>query len=445
MNSLFKSGWQSKILPLQETYFKVGDKLLTESGDIAKILKDIKTKMHNLNIGIPYRDSRLFFYKFLNDVYPDKIPDEFAERFLTRKPTGSEVNSLFGTMIMNSTNPGKFAEEAGEKFKKYAYDKEEDATMDRVSQFLDFIARNREEPKYEAEKERGITKPSEIKDVMSGKVKAFEKGKSGIDTLNKNLTPDTVFKFQEESPLGFPIYTTELNNLKYRVTLDDADGRPITLSQITPERIKSVIVVRPKKFTTVAEPTITGIPPRMKKQEEPVAFYQNEPDLDLSGPDPEELAFGGQRAKEELYGGETDIEDEPAPKAKPTPSKEVEIDFGDEPVKPKEKPKAQTLSDDEFTIEDEEGPKDKDDYDVLDLLRLGKPSRDPESMKDEDEPSENDAKKSTYDPDEDSEHEDTGKKETKKSSKQKDTEVKEAYRQRLKRYFSYERRNTLGY
>lgn len=106
------------------------DALIEES--IAKTLKPVMNKMKKLNIGLPYRDARLFFFNFLKDRYPETVPEQFE----TRKPAAKDVNALVGQIAMN--NPD-LLDKISEEFETYA-NEEADSGVDRVSQFLNVTA-----------------------------------------------------------------------------------------------------------------------------------------------------------------------------------------------------------------------------------------------------------------------------------------------------------------
>jgi hypothetical protein len=104
--------------------------LIEES--IAKTLKPVMNKMQKLNIGLPYRDARLFFFNFLKDKYPDVIPAGFE----TRKPSAKDVNAIVGTIAIERP---ELLDAVGTEFE--AYSKETvPGGMDRVSQFLNIAA-----------------------------------------------------------------------------------------------------------------------------------------------------------------------------------------------------------------------------------------------------------------------------------------------------------------
>lgn len=76
MNSLFNCSWVQNTATLRESYI-TNLELLNE--DIAKTLSNVKKKMAKLNIGESYRDSRLFFYQFLQDKMPEVIPSGYQQ------------------------------------------------------------------------------------------------------------------------------------------------------------------------------------------------------------------------------------------------------------------------------------------------------------------------------------------------------------------------------
>ncbi len=99
---------------------------------IAKTLKPVMNKMKKLNIGLPYRDARLFFFKFLQDKYPNLVPPGFE----TRKPSAKDVNAIVGTIAMEQPD---VLDSISTKFE--AYSKETvPGGLDRVSQFLNIAA-----------------------------------------------------------------------------------------------------------------------------------------------------------------------------------------------------------------------------------------------------------------------------------------------------------------
>ena len=68
--------WTNRVInESSERYF--AEELIEES--IAKTLKPVVNKMKKLNIGVPYRDARLFFFNYLQAMHPEVIPAEFKD------------------------------------------------------------------------------------------------------------------------------------------------------------------------------------------------------------------------------------------------------------------------------------------------------------------------------------------------------------------------------
>lgn len=119
-----------------------------------------------------------------------------------------------------------------------------------------------------------------------------KKGATGFETLQLNLPPDAKFTFEEETPLGYGLYTTLKDGLKYRVTLKDHNGAPLTLNQIQQGNVASVVVTEPAVKQTVAAPTLDSMDAPKVTREKPVMDFPGEEKGDFSGPDPEDTAYG---------------------------------------------------------------------------------------------------------------------------------------------------------
>jgi len=123
--------WATKPTIINEnTQSYVSGDLVEES--IAKTLKPVMNKMKKLNIGLPYRDARLFFFKFLQDNYPEVVPAGFE----TRKPSAKDVNAIVGQI---ATEKPELLDTIGAGFEQYSAEKT-DTGLDRVSQFLNTAA-----------------------------------------------------------------------------------------------------------------------------------------------------------------------------------------------------------------------------------------------------------------------------------------------------------------
>ncbi len=125
------TSWATKPTIINEnTQNYIPQELVEES--IAKTLKPVMNKMKKLNIGVPYRDSRVFFFKFLQDKYPNVVPAGFE----TRKPSGKDVNAIVGQIAMEQP---ELLDSMGAEFEQYSAEKT-DSGLDRVSQFLNTAA-----------------------------------------------------------------------------------------------------------------------------------------------------------------------------------------------------------------------------------------------------------------------------------------------------------------
>jgi hypothetical protein len=126
--------WNTKQLINENTQNYFSADLINES--ISKTLKPVMNKMKKLNIGVPYRDARVFFFRFLQDKYPDLIPAGFE----TRKPAGKDVNALVGQIAMERP---ELLDKFGPEFDAYSRE-EVPGGLDRVSQFLNTAATMRQ-------------------------------------------------------------------------------------------------------------------------------------------------------------------------------------------------------------------------------------------------------------------------------------------------------------
>jgi len=120
------NSWTTRQYLTEDTHQYLSEDVIEES--IAKTLKPVMNKMKKLNIGLPYRDARIFFYNFLKEKHPELVPDMGK-----KKPSAKEVNALVGQIAID--HPEKF-EKFGEEFDTYATEKVPGSDEDRVSQFL---------------------------------------------------------------------------------------------------------------------------------------------------------------------------------------------------------------------------------------------------------------------------------------------------------------------
>ena len=118
--------WTTRQYLTEDTHQYLSEDVIEES--ISKTLKPVMNKMKKLNIGLPYRDARIFFYNFLKDKHPELVPDMGK-----KKPSAKDVNALVGQIAID--HPEKF-EKFGEEFDAYATENVPGTDEDRVSQFL---------------------------------------------------------------------------------------------------------------------------------------------------------------------------------------------------------------------------------------------------------------------------------------------------------------------
>lgn len=145
--------WNTRRVLNESTSNYYHDELVEES--ISKTLKPVMNKMKKLNIGLPYRDARLFFFQFLKDKHPNLVPTGFE----TKKPSAKDVNAIVGQIAIESP---ELLDKFGEEFDAYSRE-EASSGMDRVSQFLNVAATMRtgkgvRPSKTAAEREGGVRK-----------------------------------------------------------------------------------------------------------------------------------------------------------------------------------------------------------------------------------------------------------------------------------------------
>lgn len=122
--------WNTKQIINESTDQYFGEDIVEES--ISKTLKPVMNKMKKLNIGLPYRDARLFFFQFLKEKHPNLVPQGFE----TKKPSAKDVNAIVGQIAIE--NP-ELLDKFGEEFESYSQEEASEG-MDRVSQFLNTAA-----------------------------------------------------------------------------------------------------------------------------------------------------------------------------------------------------------------------------------------------------------------------------------------------------------------
>ena len=178
--------WATKPTIINEnTQNYVSGDLVEES--IAKTLKPVMNKMKKLNIGLPYRDARLFFFKFLQDNYPEVVPAGFE----TRKPSAKDVNAIVGQI---ATEKPELLDTIAAGFEQYSSEKT-DSGLDRVSQFLNTAATLRQGKGVRPKKAEGYVRKDyskltaqEIADATTDAIaKKQEEFDAGDDVSDEKL------------------------------------------------------------------------------------------------------------------------------------------------------------------------------------------------------------------------------------------------------------------
>jgi hypothetical protein len=241
MNSLFTSSWAKNVKPSAEALWDLQ-------------AKELLAEAKKGRVGDP-RYSKLMGMQSVKELKGTMTPRYFVTKVLKH---------------LEQNHPDKKLEDLG--------DKDIESAMNLVANVSRKLVTN-PDVKF------STAKAEDVKEKL-------KKGKTGFETLNLNLDPETVFKFHEESPLGYEVYTVEKDGLKYRVTLKQSDGNPVKLSDITSDNVASVVVVQPSQTQTVSVPTLDDMESPKISQEKPVADFPPGDSGDFSGPDPEELAYG---------------------------------------------------------------------------------------------------------------------------------------------------------
>ena len=128
----------------------------------------------------------------------------------------------------------------------------------------------------------------------------FEKGEGPVDTLQKNISPETHFRYINDVGDN-TVYSASHNGLRFRVTVKHGAGESMSLNDLLHAHVISLQIEDPESETTVEGPqtdetreTTLG----SHKRDKLVADYPHEGNKgneDWNEPDPEET--GGKNAK----------------------------------------------------------------------------------------------------------------------------------------------------
>lgn len=132
---------------------------------------------------------------------------------------------------------------------------------------------------------------TKLSDVPSSKERV-KMGGNAFETLNLNLTPETKFEFDKETPMGYHLFKTSNDGLNYNVTIKTDSVKPFALKDLEPGSVASLQVTEPSKKETVSLPAADeGSAPKIER-EKLVADFPPGGAGDFEGPDPEDVAHG---------------------------------------------------------------------------------------------------------------------------------------------------------
>jgi len=129
----------------------------------------------------------------------------------------------------------------------------------------------------------------------------FVRGLNASDTLKRNISAETPFEYQKDVGEN-SVYTAMHNGLRFRVTVKNGTGKPMSLKDIENAQILSLQVEDPSGTTTVEGPEEKGSFKRNKL----AADYPHEKGEDWNEPDVEET--GGKNVKREEDSEEDDTQ-----------------------------------------------------------------------------------------------------------------------------------------
>lgn len=223
--------WNTKQILNENTANYISNDIVEES--ISKTLKPVMNKMKKLNIGLPYRDARLFFFKFLQDKYPKLVPAGYE----TRKPSAKDVNAIVGQIAIEQP---ELLDKFGDEFDSYSREEVSDG-MDRVSQFLNVAATMRTG--------KGV-RPSKAAADTSGYVKKDYSKLTAQEIAN--ATTDAIKKKEAEFEAGDDVSDEKLllktATQSVLSKLADEDVNPQVLQNVADAMTKIETVSRFKQF-----------------------------------------------------------------------------------------------------------------------------------------------------------------------------------------------------
>lgn len=278
MNKLYSSSWVQNVQPLTEAHY-------------VRAIVDV-----------------------LNEAGPGKKGKAADPRYARLMGIGS-VKQLAGTMT-----PRYFATKVIRQLEADHPEKKiEDITDDELLKAMNLVAnlsrklsqKPTSELTFSTQKAEDQPKPEE----------KIKKGSNAFETVKMNLGDDAVLKFEEDTPLGYGVYTAEKDGMKFRVALKEFDGKPIKVSELAKDNVASLVVTEPKKKEKIEGPTMGDLEAPKVEREKPILDMPAEVDdsMDLKKKDSEALAYGD---KEEFFSDDEDEESD---------TLEADEDLGDFP------------------------------------------------------------------------------------------------------------------
>jgi hypothetical protein len=299
--------WATKPTIINEnTQNYISSDLVEES--IAKTLKPVMNKMKKLNIGLPYRDARLFFFKFLQDNYPEVVPAGFE----TRKPSAKDVNAIVGQIAIERP---ELLDTIGDSFEQYSAE-ETDSGLDRVSQFLNTAATLRQGKGVRPKKAEGYVRKDYSKltaqeiadattDAIAKKQEEFDAGDDVSDEklLLRTAVGSVIAQLEKED-----VSQEALDNVAAAVAkIDTLDEFEKFLNYIADFEEYSVIYQYLQDTIDVIETNLGDM--QAQKEDEEYMSSEDEIDLKKADLDKDGKVSDYERARaEKAFGDDEDAE-----------------------------------------------------------------------------------------------------------------------------------------
>ena len=273
--------WNNRLInESADNYYFEDIEMLEES--IAKTLKPVMNKMKKLNIGLPYRDARIFFFNYLKDKHPELVPAGFEKK----KPSAKDVNAIVGQIAIDKP---ELLDKFSEEFEKYASETVPGTDEDRLSQFLRVAMILRTGKGVRPKKDEGYKK-KEYSGLTAQEIKQTTMDAVAKAPVDKGEDPDV----QDEKLLLKASLAKVLNQMAEAEDID-----PKIIENITNVGGKIDTVAKFKKFLDymhqyeeyhVAEEYLRGMLEVIEKSLADMGTSEQEEELDdfLTGPQSDE-------------------------------------------------------------------------------------------------------------------------------------------------------------